>query len=234
MPHNRFFCENSLADPMLTIEGPEYHHLAHVMRMQIGEEIELVNGKGALATATISNLEKKQGTLTITDRTFIPPSDQEIILAQALPRFSNLEWIIEKGVELGATQFWLFPGEKSEKSTLSENQKERLKTISISALKQSGALYLPEIIFQPPLKKWLSPEGQVYFGDLSPKAPLLSKPARFPVIFAIGPESGFSESEQAYLKTQLEAQGIRLHHHILRAETAGIAALSQLFFVLNS
>ena len=126
------------------------------------------------------------------------------------------------------TEFWLFPGEKSEKKTVSHLQ--RLETIQINALKQCGRLFLPRITLKPPLDQWQQPPGSLFFGDLSPQAPLLKGPFTSPITFFIGPEKGFSPTELATL-SQFKAIGISLHHNILRAETAAITALSQFYLL---
>ena len=88
-----------------------------MIRARKGDKVELVNGRGALAQAVVTTLEKEKAPLQI-ESTTEKPRGAEIILAQALPRFSHLDWIIEKGTELGASLFWLFPGVLSEKKTL--------------------------------------------------------------------------------------------------------------------
>ncbi|MGH7198043.1 MAG: RsmE family RNA methyltransferase [Candidatus Omnitrophota bacterium] len=224
MPADRFFTPVSLKTSSLSLEGEELHHLAKVMRVRPGETIELVNGRGELATAELISLDKKTAHLKIlSHETATPPPP--LILAQAVTRTASLEWIIEKGTELGATEFWLFPGEKSEKKNLAL---QRLETIQINALKQCGRLFLPHLALKPPLQEWPPPSGSLFFGDLSPHAPPLKGPFDSPVIFFIGPEKGFSTSELATL-SRFKARGISLHSNILRAETAAIAALAQFY-----
>lgn len=121
------------------------HHMIKVMRVRPGDTVELVDGKGTLSTAKLLN----NGELEIISTTFEerrPPC----ILAQALPKQNKLELIIEKATELGASEFWLFPGEQSERTALSDNHRRRLDQLLISAMKQCGTLYLPTIKFPPP------------------------------------------------------------------------------------
>lgn len=224
MPADRFFTRSSLKTSSLHLSGDEFHHLAHVMRMRIGETLELVNGKGELANAEVASLGKHEAELKITSYTSHPPSSTTLILAQAITRPASLEWIIEKGTELGVTEFWLFPGEYSEKKSPST---PRLETIAINALKQCGRLYLPKIRLKPPLEEWEKPQGSLFFGDLSKTAKPLEGPFSQTVIFFIGPEKGFSFNELEILANSFQAKGISLHENVLRAETAAIAALSQ-------
>ena len=218
MPENRYFIDQPLKQgESLQIPKEELKHL-RVMRKQPGDSIELVNGRNQLAQATLTDLET--ATLTAVHQT--APS-REIILALGLLRPKNLDWVIEKGTELGATSFWLFPAQKSEKKGLSENQQSRLRHLTISALKQCGRLDLPSIILKPTLSDWDPLPIPLFYGDLEATTPFAPKGS---VIIAIGPESGFTSHE---LQTLLSLGGtsIRLSSNTLRAETAAICALSK-------
>jgi 16S rRNA (uracil1498-N3)-methyltransferase len=144
---------------------------------------------------------------------------------------NHLEWIIEKGTELNATEFWLFPGRLSEKGELSGNQQERLLHLALAAMKQCGRLDLPSIVLKPPLLQWGAIEGTLFFGDTAQEAPFLwevphLKPAKPPVVFFVGPEKGFDKKEHAHLTEGMGARGVRVHRNILRTETAPLTALS--------
>lgn len=225
MPADRFFVAAPLKNN-LTLEGEEFHHLAKVMRIRLGETIELVNGQGEFAEAEVISLNKTNCELKIVSHKKVPPPEQSLILALALTRPASLEWTLEKATELGATEFWLFPGERSEKKDLSTSQRHRLETIVINALKQCGRLYLPKIILKPPLEEWQPPSGSLFFGDFSTTTPL-QKPFDKTVTFFIGPEKGFSPAETLLLKEKFKARPISLHENILRAETAAITVLGQ-------
>lgn len=228
MPSNRFYIDTDLKETTLTLTGEELHHLVRVMRLKENEMIEVVNGRGVLSTATIQNIRKDEATLKVTSLHSAEKS-REIILAQAIPRMNHLEWIIEKGTELGATAFWLFPGDYSEKQNLSSNQEQRLKAISIAAMKQCGSLFLPSILTKPPLEVWIPIPGSLIYGDTRENAPKMPTILNNPIVIFIGPEKGFSQKEIECLEHKLKAQGVKLHNNILRTETAGITALAQLF-----
>lgn len=220
MPAERFYIDADLAGT-LTLTGPEQHHLAHVMRIRIGEQIELVNGRGALATAEVVSISKRDATLTVLSATQTPLSPARHILAIPLLRPSKLEFIIEKCTELGADAFWLYPASHSDKDELSEHQLERLNYIAISAMKQSGRLDLPALKIHAHFQDLFGQPYPYLFGDTRPTAPKLTPQEKF--VFISGPEKGFSEKELKVLEKQ--AQGVTLHKNILRAETAPIAAL---------
>src|SRR5207248_2602313 len=132
----------------------ELHHLVNVMRTRLGEKIEVVNGQGQLAEAILQSIEKKSASLRIESVETSSPFSQRLILAQGMPKQNRLEFIIEKGTELGMTEIWLFPASRSEKKDFSVNQLERLNILTIAAMKQCGRLFLPKIVIMPPLKQW--------------------------------------------------------------------------------
>ncbi len=231
MPDNRFYSDSPLLeDSTVVLQGTEFHHLVNVMRAREGDAVEIVNGRGDLATAKISNLAKKSAALLVHSVNHSPESNVKLILAQAVPRMNRLDFIIEKGTELGMTELLLFPGETSERKKLTEDQVGRMQSVVISAMKQCGRLYLPRIELRPLLSKWSKIEGNAFFGDILPEAPpfaeVLRNQARTnDLIFFVGPESGFTDAEIAIL-VGLGARGVKLHENILRTDTASLAALA--------
>jgi len=219
MPATRFYIDADL-NGTLTLEGTELHHLCHVMRIRVGEEIELVNGRGGFAKAKVASISKRDATLDILSSEVSPISEPRTILAIALMRPSKLELIIEKCTELGADAFWLYRAQHSEKADLSEHQIERLNHIAISAMKQCGRLDLPSIKVLKKFDEIFDPSYSVLFGDTRKGAKPIEPSEN--VIFVTGPERGFSEKEIKLLEEK--AQGVTLHKNILRAETAPIAA----------
>ncbi len=227
MPENRFY----LIDPLengtkVRLTGKEFHHLARVMRGEPGDMVELVNGKNSLAKGEIEVIEKHAAVIAIIRVDNRPPLSHQVILAQAITRPHTLEWIIEKGTELGASSFSLFPTASSEMQILPPRVQERLSYIAIGAMKQCGRLDLPQINYLPSLESLSQLEGKKYHGDLNKEAPLFQEvyEKNGPVVFCIGPESGFTQKELDLL-TSLGSLGVRLHPYTLRAETAACVAL---------
>lgn len=230
MPSERFYVDADLSEgSQVSIVGTELHHLSHVMRVRIGEEVELVNGKGSLATGRLVSVDKKTAALEILSSTHTPIQPDRLILAIPLMRPAKLEWIIEKGTELGADAFWIYPAQFSDKDELSKNQTERLEHIAISAMKQCGRLDLPSIQLFNRFEGIFSSPYTYLFGDTRPNAPFLWEEtlSNKPIVFIVGPEKGFSNNELTILSRK--GRGVRLHSHILRAETAPLAALSILY-----
>lgn len=203
MPAERFFLDASYSEGLsLYLEGQEFHHLTHVMRGKVGESLELVNGRGELAVAAIQKIEKKQALLHIEKVQREPAPSFEVILAQGMPRLNRLDFILEKGTEFGMTQLWLFPAKFSERKTLTDHQLERMRAITIAAMKQCGRLHLPTIALHPPLEKWVQCPYPSFFGDVSSEAPVFIDSWKHSkgILFFVGPESGFSEDEEKALR----------------------------------
>ena len=234
MPAERFFIQDSSfsVNKCITLEGDEFHHLAHVMRLRVGETAELINGLGDLAVVTVKSIGKHNAELQINSIYTEKQQAYQLILAEALPRFTKLEYVIEKSVELGVTDLWLFPGTLSEKKDLSPTQMERIRHLTLSAMKQCGRLFLPKIQILPSLLQWKKDivPSAAFFGDTDPAAPkfidALQSLSSTSLLIVVGPEKGFHKEEVLYMEKSLHIQGVSLHKNILRTETAAIHALS--------
>ncbi|SCC90906.1 Ribosomal RNA small subunit methyltransferase E [Chlamydiales bacterium SCGC AG-110-M15] len=230
MPVDRYFLDSDFdVEHVYSIEGPEHHHLAHVVRGKEGGVIDLVNGRGYLAHARIQKLGRRNVDVCVEGVDYQEREGFRMILAQAMPRANRLDTILEKVTELGVTEIRLFPGERSEKRKRSENV-DRMRSVLISAMKQSGRLYIPDLVLKGEIGEWDQLEGKGYFGDISEGAPLFEdawkgdKP-KGEAVFVVGPESGFSEREEGLLREK-GFVGVKLSDAILRTDTAPIMALS--------
>jgi 16S rRNA (uracil1498-N3)-methyltransferase len=218
MPAERFYIDTELKG-FVTLTGAEHHHLSHVMRARVGDEIELVDGKGSLAQGQIKNISKHESEIEIISLRKEPIAEPFLSLAIPFMRPSKLELVIEKCTELGADRFLIYPAAHSEKKEISEHGKERLQHILIASMKQCGRLDLPQIHYTR-LEEILKLPTRIAFGSTKKEA--LRKMFDEPLTLITGPEKGFSEKEIQLLEQTGDA--VKLHNHILRAETAPIAA----------
>lgn len=236
MPKDRYFIDQDLKkNSSLEIKDKEAHHIK-TLRKKEGELIEVINGKGFLAKAKIENFDKKSIKIRLLDVLFEKEKKQKLILVQAFIKPNKLEFLLEKTTELGVDEIWLFKSKNSEKLNFSKNRLDRMRSILIAAIKQSGRLYLPKIEIFESIKDIKNIDGNIYFGDLKKEAKRLldvyknktkqSKEDKKNSYFFIGPEMGFFLGEISYLKNDLKATGIKLNNNILRSETAGIAAIA--------
>ena len=225
MPANRFFLNTSFNEKAhVLLEGSEWHHMVRVMRVELGDRVELINGQGALAVANVLEHRKKSSLLVINSLSFTPP-DLKLGLAQSLVRSSKLKLVIEKGTELGVTDFYFFLADGGEVKVAKEKQK--WQEVAMAALKQCGRLHMPRFhVFNSldeSLNKMTLP---AFYLDTSDNAPLLKNCVHVKeATFFVGPERGFTEQERALFASNT-VQGISIHENILRTETAGFVALS--------
>lgn len=230
MPECRFYIDSPLAiEQEVLLQDDEMRHLI-VMRPEIGDTIEIVNGKGDLAQARITQFSKKEIAVQIQSIHHEPKEPLQLIIAQGMPKLPRLDIILEKGTELGMTELWLFPADRSEKVGLSANQNDRIKKILIASMKQCGRLYIPKVQIIDPIASWKDMSYPLYFGAFGENTPsfisaLQISPPKDGMIFVVGPESGLSHKEEKHLK-KLKAEGVSLHKNILRTDTAPLAALT--------
>lgn len=233
MPHNRYYLPKPFqVEEKVYFEDKEFHHLTNVMRQKKGEEIEIMNGMGQLATGTIVSLQKTGAEVLITNLLEKEAEKRSLILALAYLKPQHLEFALEKTVELGVSEIWLFPGGRSEKKGLSDTYMHRLETIVISACKQCGRLFLPKIVLKKNLQSCVDDTRITFFGNPDTNAPpftaftdqMAAKPH---ITLCIGPEAGFTEHETKAIEAQ-GALGVHFHPNILRAETAAICGVALL------
>lgn len=232
MPQNRYYSPQPFATcSEVLLKNDELHYLRSVMRTRVGEEIELINGKGGLAHGVVKTLTDKEAKVALTDVTVEAPFAFSLTLALAFLKPAHFEYAVEKATEVGVSRFLLFPGQLSEKRAISEQYLKRLETITLSATKQCGRLFLPEIVVKEKLVDCLQGEGLI-FGDLESSEPLSTLTPTQSTTLVIGPESGFTEAERKLL-IEKGAKGRLLHPNTLRAETAAIVGTARLFELLG-
>lgn len=204
--------------------------MLHVLRLRVGDTVEVFNGTGAVADAVITNTMRKSVEVKVIARRESQVSSQvPLILATAVPKGDRFRWLVEKAAELGVTRLVPLVTERSSVDP-GENRLKKLQQTIVAAAKQSGQMRLMELA---PLQKWEEFLEEVYQADYrmliadpggSPLDLLNSTSADTavsPVILLIGPEGGFSSEE---LQTALEkgATPVKLSEAILRIETAAI------------
>lgn len=229
MPH-RFYLEGSFTPDELLLEGSEAHHLLHVLRLRVGDIVEVFNGTGAEVDAVITNTSRKTVEVKVTARRESQASSQlPVVLATAVPKGDRFRWLVEKAAELGVTRLVPLITERSSVDP-GENRLKKLQQTIVAAAKQSGQTRLMELA---PLQKWedfLSEVSQagcrMFIADpggnqLELMNTISTDAAVSSMVLLIGPEGGFSSEE---LQTALGkgATPVKLSEAILRIETAAI------------
>lgn len=232
MPHNYFYHPYPLKEKeTITLSANEAKH-ARVMRLQKNDLCYLINGKGAKASAYVNKVEKD--VVVITDK--IEKKSETaypLHMALAYMKKSHLEFAIEKCTELGVRAITLFKADFSEKKEISKVVQERLDNIMISALKQSGNLFLPTLSVAPSLSSVMCKQMHVFYGK-GARAPFFTMKKAASTLFFVGPEKGFSGKEEELLEKKYQAKGVSLSKNILRTETAAITAAALGSYLLDS
>ncbi|RHX90662.1 16S rRNA (uracil(1498)-N(3))-methyltransferase [Leptospira stimsonii] len=146
-------------------------------------------------------------------------------IATAIPKGNRLEWLLQKGTELGLSHFYFLNFEQSDRKDFNL---ERAQKITEEAAAQSKQMFLPEVFAPVSLKEFLkAQEGKEHsYFFLDPRGEAELKAESFQnSIWIIGPEGGFREKEILLLKEK-GVLGVKAGDSILRIETAGIFAAS--------
>ena len=142
---DRFFSAAPITGDDAVLSGPEAHHLAHVMRAQVGEIVTLFDDSGQEFSARVRTIGKRDIELEVVERRDVNrESPVRLTLAVALPKGDRQRWLVEKAVELGVAE--LVPLETQRGvAQPSDAALERLRRSVIEASKQCGRNRLMEI-----------------------------------------------------------------------------------------
>ena len=224
-----YFYEPLIATGMtqFTLSETSSKHCVQVLRMDVGEQIDITNGQGGLFHATIQVAHKKNAVVTITASKQTDRPKQKLQLGISLLKNAvRLEWLFEKATEIGVTSITPLVCER----TIHERFKtERMQQIIQSAMIQSQQTWLPVLSETMPLLQFItkSSANQKLIAHCEPlhKTSIQSIEPSDDLLLLIGPEGDFapSEIEAAIAK---DFMPIDLGPTRLRTETAGIFALS--------
>ncbi|OFZ64878.1 MAG: hypothetical protein A3D92_03745, partial [Bacteroidetes bacterium RIFCSPHIGHO2_02_FULL_44_7] len=175
-----------------TLSEEESKHAVRVLRLQIGNELKVLDGKGGAYACSITEAHPKRCTLAINERfQEVMPSYSIHIAVSPTKQMERMEWFIEKATEIGITEITFLRCSNSERVQL---KPERLEKKAISAMKQSQRLFLPKINGLVDFSSFLQENS---FGLLAhcsdgQKNPIASvfKANNCPIL--IGPEGDFS------------------------------------------
>ncbi|HXX41992.1 MAG TPA: 16S rRNA (uracil(1498)-N(3))-methyltransferase [Chthoniobacterales bacterium] len=256
---HRFFIPPDKWNPgALVLRESETHHARDVMRLKRGDKAVVFNGRGREITAEIIDLGRDEIRLRKLHETETPPLRCRITLGQAIPKGKNMDLIVQKAVEIGASEIAPLISERTivDLDPKEAAQKQaKWQQIAIEAAKQCGQNWLPEIARPRKLKDFFAgASAAMNPNERRPtRAPLqligsLQRDARHlkriladyqteygspptTVLMLIGPEGDFTPAELSLAKSH-GCQPITLGPIILRVETAAIYCLSVLSYEL--
>ena len=243
---HRFFAEpGQIGEKEIVITGADVNHIRNVLRMRTGEEVLIADGRGAEYRCKLTDLSENEVRAQILWKL---DGNAElasaVTLFQGLPKSDKMDLIVQKCVELGVDRIVPVSTKRAVVKLDAKKEETRLKrwnTISESAAKQSGRGVIPEV------------SGVMSFGKALEEAKKLDvllipyeraehmaetrrvmgeiRPGQSVGVF-IGPEGGFEESEVEEA-VAAGARAITLGRRILRTETAGLAVMAMLGYLLE-
>lgn len=246
----QFFVDKSqiaAEEGLAYINGADVNHICNVLRMKAGEQFYVTDGEstGKYLCALKAATEEQvicEILRNVTESSELPC---EIVLYQGLPKADKMELIIQKAVELGASRIVPVAMKRSVvklDAKKAEAKISRWQGIAEAAAKQSKRDVIPKIDKLMTLKEALKEAAELEVSlmpyenaeGMEATRRLLGgiRPGQRVAIF-IGPEGGFDDSEvEAALS--MGTKPVTLGRRILRTETAGLAVISMLVYVLEA
>ncbi len=214
------------------LEGDEAKHLAQVLRIQPDQWITVFDGIGSRAEAKVLSVSKQRIDLMLDLAESRETPLPEITLAQAIPKGKNMDWIVQKSVELGVSKIQPLVTRHTI-ARPGDSKADKWRRTALEACKQCGQDTIPVIEDPLSFAEWIARPQET---ELRLIASLAEDPKNFrdtlvrhpdleSVTIAIGPEGDFSPEETA---SALAANFIpvTLGSLVLRVETATLLCLS--------
>ena len=209
------------------------HHVAHVLRLAVGDAVVVFDGRGIEYSATIERIGKSGVTLRVGEpREVDRESRLAITLAQGISSGERMDYTVQKAVELGVGAIQPLTTERSVVRLDPARAAKRVvhwQAVAVAACEQCGRTRVPSVHPVVPLTAWLGAGGAMGLRlTLAPGALAtlrdLARPLE-PVSLLVGPEGGLSPRERERAQTAGYTP-IRLGPRVLRTETAALAALA--------
>ena len=224
----RFYYPGQLKqNSTVVLDDASAKHIWQVLRMETGDKINIVDGKGNTSTAIIQVAERHSCEVLLKEVTFSPRAKHLLHLCVAFTKNnSRNEWLLEKATELGAASIIPVMALRSEKVHF---RQERWEKLLISALLQSQQHYMPELTDLMPLadvlKKYTNVENRFVAHCIPDKERVsfseMLKPST-EIVILIGPEGDFRVDEVS-LCVSYGYKPVSLGSQRLRTETAAIS-----------
>ena len=227
----RLFVDHPLkSGETVALDRDQSNYLGNVLRLASGESVLAFNGRDGEWQAAISG-RKRPDTLTLLVQT--RPQDQlpDVAYVFAPLKHARLDYVAQKAVEMGAASLQPVVTRHTQVSRVNT---ERMRANVIEAAEQCGILSLAEVAEPVALERYLGQRAAqrlLVFCDEAaevkdPLAALRERAGSNGIDVLIGPEGGFAEEERATLLKQPNILRLALGPRILRADTAGVAALA--------
>ncbi|WP_125981205.1 16S rRNA (uracil(1498)-N(3))-methyltransferase [Loigolactobacillus iwatensis] len=223
------------------LDSEAAHHVTRVMRMVVGDKIEVVFNEQFAFQAKIKSIDGKQVTVQL-EKSLISQSELPctVTIVCGVSKKDKAEWIVQKGTEMGASQFVFFMSQYGVAKWDEKKQpkkQERLAKIALEAARQSHRLSVPKVVILPNLKavtQLTKDTGIVAYEEAAKQgetAQLVKQVRQMQtgqrLVAVFGPEGGLAPAEVALLENAAFVP-VGLGPRILRAETAPLYLLAAL------
>ncbi|MDQ7092284.1 16S rRNA (uracil(1498)-N(3))-methyltransferase [Desulfosporosinus sp. PR] len=220
------------------LRGTERDHLVRVLRLTPGDKVLGYDNSGMEYTGVILKIEDKSVTCRIisSDHPDVE-AHTSVFLVAGLSKGEKMEWVIQKGTELGMQGLLPLRTQRSVMQLEGSKALDRVarwQKIASEASKQSHRVREPQIgevcdwrdlpEKLPAGTQWLIPYEEERTQRLA--SALNDFDPEYPIAILIGPEGGFEAAEVVRAREELGARSVSLGPRILRAETAALAALT--------
>jgi 16S rRNA (uracil1498-N3)-methyltransferase len=203
----------------LRLDDDEAHHALRVLRLRDGDRVRLADGAGRCGEAVVAKAERSLLELDCAEPAALPPGPcQALTIAVAPPKGDRWTDLVRALTELGVGRIIPLTCARGERTPASL---DRARRVAGEALKQCRRTWLPEIADPAGIATVAAAGGRLMVGDAAGIRPAPGQPG--PTTLVIGPEGGLDAAELAALDAA-GAVRIRLGGHILRIETAAVAA----------
>lgn len=227
----RLWVDADLAEGALIEPAPsQVHYLLHVMRAKAGDRITIFNGRDGEWAAQVAPSGRRECMLICERRIGAQTGVADLWFVFAPIKKTAAEYVVQKATELGASR--LIPV-ITHRTIVRKVNTERLRANAVEAAEQSGRRDVPGIAEAIDLDRLLAEwpaERQILFCDEGGDAPgiaeALWEAVPGPWGLLVGPEGGFDPGERAAIRAHPRAVPVTLGPRILRADTAGLAALT--------
>jgi 16S rRNA (uracil1498-N3)-methyltransferase len=212
--------------PEVIVTGEEFHHSVRVVRIRVGEEVELFDRAANAARGTVQSLERDRAVIAISESLPSRESPLAVHLAMAVIQLEKFELVLQKVTELGVRSIVPMVTERVElRPERYANKRERWEKIVFEAVKQSGRSVVPPLEEAQQFAAILGRGGVKILFDADAEPSPIERPDEVTIL--IGPEGGWTGDE---LRAARAAGCLfqRLGPRRLRAETAAIAATAVL------
>jgi 16S rRNA (uracil1498-N3)-methyltransferase len=221
------FYVSDISDTEIILDETESKHAVRVLRLQNGNQVEIIDGAGGFYKAQITDANPKKCRLIIVEsQKEFGKKDFHLHIAIAPTKnIDRFEWFLEKATEIGIDEITPLLTSHSERKVVNP---ERLEKILVSAMKQSLKAYLPVLNNLTTFKELVinnkTENKYIAYCDEIQKTHLKDLVAKENnTLILIGPEGDFSP-EEVKLAIENGFKVVSLGESRLRTETAGIVA----------